>query len=95
VIGTGKDGRILKEDIQSFVNTKLSGTAKSPSPQAKPLASPSPRPTPSTAVQTPAAFKQIPVYIPLSDRNESVKGYTRAMIKSMTVANVRQVNTLL
>jgi len=88
-MGTGKDRRILKEDIQHLVNTKLSGAAKSSSPQAKPLASPSPWPAPSTAVQTPAAFKQIP--IPLSDRKEPLKGDTRAMIKSMTVANVRQV----
>jgi pyruvate/2-oxoglutarate dehydrogenase complex dihydrolipoamide acyltransferase (E2) component len=90
VQGTGRDGRILKEDmlrhIESLRSSK-SAPAKQQAPQEQPNKAavstpqqPSP-PTKSPQIVRPAS----PVGV---DRTESIKGFKRAMAKSMTAALV-------
>lgn len=85
VQGTGKEGRVLKEDILAYVSGMKSQPAA-----AKPVkaAAPSP-PTPSGPPPPPAILPPL-VSKALPDKKEPIKGYTRTMIKTMTAANVME-----
>ncbi|XP_057697814.1 lipoamide acyltransferase component of branched-chain alpha-keto acid dehydrogenase complex, mitochondrial [Corythoichthys intestinalis] len=74
VVGSGKDGRILKEDILNFL-AKQTGAILPPSPL---------RETPSASPPPPAAR---PLHVPVGrDTTEPLKGFQKAMVKSMTAA---------
>ncbi|XP_039340650.1 lipoamide acyltransferase component of branched-chain alpha-keto acid dehydrogenase complex, mitochondrial isoform X2 [Mauremys reevesii] len=89
VVGTGKDNRILKEDILNYL-AKQTGAILPPSP--KPEIIP-PLPKSETA---PAAPKDkgtkipIPISKPIvfagKDKTEAVTGFHKAMVKTMTAA---------
>lgn len=64
VQGTGKDGRVLKEDVMRFLG------------QIPPAESPAPSSPQASAVNI----------VPGQDRKVPVRGYTRAMVKSMSEA---------
>uniref|UniRef100_H2LDZ9 Dihydrolipoamide acetyltransferase component of pyruvate dehydrogenase complex n=1 Tax=Oryzias latipes TaxID=8090 RepID=H2LDZ9_ORYLA len=93
VVGTGKDGRILKEDIMNFL-AKQTGAIlppapvqeiQTPGPSPPSAAAPAGRPTsPSTVVKAPPP-RTTPVFTG-KDVTEPVKGFHKAMVKTMTAA---------
>ncbi|XP_038601808.1 lipoamide acyltransferase component of branched-chain alpha-keto acid dehydrogenase complex, mitochondrial isoform X2 [Tachyglossus aculeatus] len=86
VVGTGKDGRILKEDILNYLAKQTGAILPSPKSEI----------TPSlpklSSIQTPPKEKTIP--LPISkpvvftgnDRTEPLSGFHKAMVKTMTAA---------
>lgn len=85
VTGSGKDGRILKDDIVAFLEQLAS--KKSSSSPAKSLKPPSPPPSsPSLPTQVQYSPKTT-VQNLTSDKKEPIKGVKKAMVKTMTTAN--------
>nr|XP_046247696.1 lipoamide acyltransferase component of branched-chain alpha-keto acid dehydrogenase complex, mitochondrial [Scatophagus argus] len=86
VVGTGKDGRILKEDILNYL-AKQTGAIlpPTPPPAPAPAAAAAPRP-----VSAPAAVKAPPTtpkpVFTGKDVTEPLKGFHKAMVKTMTAA---------
>uniref|UniRef100_A0A669E5X5 Dihydrolipoamide acetyltransferase component of pyruvate dehydrogenase complex n=1 Tax=Oreochromis niloticus TaxID=8128 RepID=A0A669E5X5_ORENI len=77
VVGTGRDGRILKEDILNFL-AKQTGAILPPTPFQE-IQTP-----PPVAVKPPPATPK-PVFTG-KDVTEPLKGFQKAMVKTMTVA---------
>jgi len=87
VTATGKDGRVSKEDILNYVQSK--GKKAVPPQVSPPPASPTRKaPTLGSAPQPPAFVTAPSFSAAAGDRKEPIKGYTKAMIKTMTAANV-------
>ncbi|XP_077390306.1 lipoamide acyltransferase component of branched-chain alpha-keto acid dehydrogenase complex, mitochondrial [Festucalex cinctus] len=86
VVGSGKDGRILKEDILNFL-AKQTGAILPPSPfqeiQTPPPAPPLTAPSPPALAPPPAAPRRA---FAGRDVTEPLKGFQKAMAKSMTAA---------
>ncbi|XP_075792728.1 lipoamide acyltransferase component of branched-chain alpha-keto acid dehydrogenase complex, mitochondrial isoform X2 [Pelodiscus sinensis] len=89
VVGTGKDNRILKEDILNYL-AKQTGAILPPSP--KPEIIP-PLPKPETVPPAPkdrGTKIAIPISKPIvfagKDKTEAVTGFHKAMVKTMTAA---------
>ncbi|XP_043941711.1 lipoamide acyltransferase component of branched-chain alpha-keto acid dehydrogenase complex, mitochondrial isoform X2 [Protopterus annectens] len=89
VVGTGKDGRILKEDILDYLS-KQTGAILPPSPELE-IIPPPPKAEPSPALaktEPRVATKSVtkPVVFTGKDRTEPVKGFQKAMVKTMSAA---------
>uniref|UniRef100_A0A8V0ZWM6 Dihydrolipoamide acetyltransferase component of pyruvate dehydrogenase complex n=1 Tax=Gallus gallus TaxID=9031 RepID=A0A8V0ZWM6_CHICK len=89
VIGTGKDNRILKEDILSFL-AKQTGAILPPSPKAEIIAPLSKSETVPTAPKDKARKIPIPISRPVvfsgKDKTEPITGFHKAMVKTMSAA---------
>ncbi|TKS75264.1 Lipoamide acyltransferase component of branched-chain alpha-keto acid dehydrogenase complex, mitochondrial [Collichthys lucidus] len=87
VVGTGKDGRILKEDILNYL-AKQTGAILPPTPFQE-IQTPPPPPA-ARPMSTPAAIKAPPTMpkpvFTGKDVTEPLKGFHRAMVKTMTAA---------
>ncbi|XP_066979505.1 lipoamide acyltransferase component of branched-chain alpha-keto acid dehydrogenase complex, mitochondrial [Macrobrachium rosenbergii] len=89
VQGSGKDGRILKEDLLSYVERKQSGAQVQKAKAAPAAAPPPPKPSRPAAPTPPAAPPTLPPSMPVilgQDKTEVIKGFQKAMVKSMTEA---------
>uniref|UniRef100_W5LW19 Dihydrolipoamide acetyltransferase component of pyruvate dehydrogenase complex n=1 Tax=Lepisosteus oculatus TaxID=7918 RepID=W5LW19_LEPOC len=89
VVGTGKDGRILKEDILNYLSKQTGAILPlSPSPEIIPPP-PKPQAAPTRPKDTtPSVRQQVspkPVFTG-KDRTEPLKGFHKAMVKTMTAA---------
>ncbi|KAM9358563.1 lipoamide acyltransferase component of branched-chain alpha-keto acid dehydrogenase complex, mitochondrial [Symphorus nematophorus] len=90
VVGTGKDGRILKEDILNYL-ARQTGAILPPTPFQE-IQTPPPAPPPAAArPASPAAAIKIPPTTPRpvftgKDVTEPLKGFHKAMVKTMTAA---------
>ncbi|XP_054458469.1 lipoamide acyltransferase component of branched-chain alpha-keto acid dehydrogenase complex, mitochondrial [Anoplopoma fimbria] len=90
VVGTGRDGRILKEDILNFL-AKQTGAIIPPT-LFQEIQTPAPPPAAAAArpVSTTAAIKAPPTtprpVFTGKDVTEPLKGFHRAMVKTMTAA---------
>lgn len=75
IAGSGKDGRLLKSDVQAHIDNNVSAAA----PAASPAVAPTPEPTPAPAASTaPAVAEFEPVLPPQSDsRSEQRVPMTR------------------
>ncbi|KAM3876309.1 lipoamide acyltransferase component of branched-chain alpha-keto acid dehydrogenase complex, mitochondrial [Diretmus argenteus] len=85
VVGTGRDGRILKEDILNFL-AKQTGAILPPSPfqEIQPVvAAARPKTTPAPIIPQPPTPR--PVFTG-KDVTEPLKGFHKAMVRTMTVA---------
>ena len=93
--GSGKEGRVLKEDVLLFLNNQASeekilkqSAIPTPIPQA-PIASPPSVPEtsiPSKPIVEKPIIKRPVVTAIKQDQTEPVKGITKAMVKAMTEA---------
>ncbi|TNN36612.1 Lipoamide acyltransferase component of branched-chain alpha-keto acid dehydrogenase complex, mitochondrial [Liparis tanakae] len=86
VVGSGRDGRILKEDILNFL-AKQTGAIIPPTlfQEIQTPPSAAARPAGTTAVIGPPPFTPKPVFAG-KDITEPLKGFHRAMVKTMTAA---------
>lgn len=76
VPGTGKEGRILKEDIMHYLEEMKTKTTSAPPPKVE---APAVTPTvPPILIRRPEVM--------LEDRTESIKGIRKAMVKAMTAS---------
>lgn len=76
VKATGRNGRVLKEDMLAHLNIDSDGSNRVSDPD----------PTSVAAVQIPMTPAQAKVEVLMEDRVVPVSGFTKAMVKSMTEA---------
>lgn len=92
--GTGKDGRIMKEDMLRHIESLQSSKRASSSPIEVPKEQPQPVAQAATSQQpsspTPKGPIIKPPVIPVGvDRKEAIKGFKKAMAKAMTASLVK------
>lgn len=83
VRGTGKDGRVTKEDILKHVESKGASSVAPAAPPAK-----ASKPAPASEPTAPAAAPAKPVVFTslAEDKKVPIRGLQRAMVKSMSAA---------
>ncbi|WYZ34910.1 hypothetical protein EsH8_I_001186 [Colletotrichum jinshuiense] len=75
--GTGRDGRVLKEDVQNFVKRRDSGDLAAPKPAPTPFSAP-----PAAAESTGAGAAQLETRVPLTNTQQQM---FKSMTRSLTI----------
>ena len=90
VSGSGKDGRVLKEDINNYIEQRKemeTGSIKSPIKQPSYVDAKTVKPKPDIIPSPPLApIKPISLLTSTEDKTVPVKGITKAMMKAMSEA---------
>jgi len=84
VTGSGRDGRVLKEDVIRYMEAAAAAPSKPSASLPKPVAAVKPQESklPSTPLLS-VQKASMPVF---KDRVEAIKGFQKAMVKTMTAA---------
>ena len=83
ILGTGRDGRVLKEDVIAYMESQTQ-PKKAPAPTSAPSQQPAQaQQTQRPVAPKPAAPAPRPIVISGEDRTEPLKGIMKAMTKTM------------
>lgn len=91
ITGSGKDGRILKEDVLKYIELQKSGAVSPAQTSDSSVGTTVTTSAPAAAAAQRVAPQQVPTFTAARnlgvDKKEAIKGMRKVMVKTMTQAN--------